>query len=340
MRPQRRPLRTRTIAAALSLALLVSAGPALGISLYDVVQLSQAGYSDEDILDLVRATDSRFVLDADSLVALKEAGVSDRVIQGLLEAKAPDAEWEGETHGAPAASGLPRAPPHPARSGVATVAKGDPPAVAAPPPGRSGPFSFYPLDEPDSGAHQHFALSVHGLPILILRSEEGGVSISQRAQLATQTLNRLVTSPTGRFSATHEPAPAVSYRAAPGRPAIEVLRVGRGDAVAYQRRSLGESSTERLASYWAALLNDYTQLFVFGQPPTELAGLHQGESLREIFEGLASSESEALAGAAPGDPERGSFWHGRGVRPQSLCNRRLVGGGGSLLRTRLCGSIP
>src|SRR5262245_44348326 len=31
----------------------------------------------------------------------------------------------------------------------------------------------------------------------------------------------------------------------------------------------------------------------------------------------------------------GGLWEGRGLRPQSLCNRRLGGGGGSLVRTRL-----
>ncbi len=60
------------------------------ISLYDVVRLSQHGYSDEQIIELIDDTGARFQLDADSLVTLKEAGVSERVIQALIEATATD----------------------------------------------------------------------------------------------------------------------------------------------------------------------------------------------------------------------------------------------------------
>ncbi len=56
------------------------------VSLYDVVRLSQAGYSDEQIIELLDDTGARFQLEADSLVTLKEAGVSESVIQALIKA--------------------------------------------------------------------------------------------------------------------------------------------------------------------------------------------------------------------------------------------------------------
>ena len=62
---------------------------ARALSLHDVIQLSNAGYSDKRIISLISATQSRFQVDADSLVTLTEAGVSDRVLQAIIEARAP-----------------------------------------------------------------------------------------------------------------------------------------------------------------------------------------------------------------------------------------------------------
>lgn len=68
--------------------------------------------------------------------------------------------------------------------------------------------------------------------------------------------------------------------------------------VAYQTRSLGEVSGERLAAYWAALLNDYTALFLFGLPPRDLTGLHIGETLERVYEELSSASKSDEPGMA------------------------------------------
>jgi hypothetical protein len=143
-------------------------------------------------------------------------------------------------------------------------------------------------------------LAVRGLPILILRSEAGHHSVSDRAREATGRLNRaVVDTPGGFFVAMEEPDVAIWYRTGASDPAVRILEVDRGDVVAYQRRSLGPVSRERLAAYWAALLSDYTQLFVLGRAPTELTRSHLGETLDRIYEELryaSVEETGALAG--------------------------------------------
>ena len=82
------------------------------------------------------------------------------------------------------------------------------------------------------------------------------------------------------------------YRTTLSDPPLRILSVGRGDVIAYQRRSLGGVSKDRLAAYWAALLNDYTQLFLYARPPRELVGLHLGEALSHVYEQLSSPSEE------------------------------------------------
>ena len=71
-------------------ALLVTLpGESWAISLYDVIQMSKEGYSDREIIKLIDVTQARFQLDAEAIVSLKEAGVSERVIQALIEVSPP-----------------------------------------------------------------------------------------------------------------------------------------------------------------------------------------------------------------------------------------------------------
>ena len=71
----------------LLLALLIAL-PAVSwaISLDDVIELSQAGHSDEQITHLIEVTQSRFQVDTDAIINLKEAGVSDTVILAVIGA--------------------------------------------------------------------------------------------------------------------------------------------------------------------------------------------------------------------------------------------------------------
>lgn len=54
----------------------------------DVVKLASGGVSDDVIIARIKSSQTAFALDADALVALKKAGVSDRVVTTMLEAPA------------------------------------------------------------------------------------------------------------------------------------------------------------------------------------------------------------------------------------------------------------
>ena len=277
------------------------------ISLYDVVRLSQHGYSDEQIIELIDDTGARFQLDADSLVTLKEAGVSERVIQALIKATATDPSdpvrtgsevaETAEAHGDESSRGHGPAPtvtPTAARSSLASRASRP----------IKGPFSSYRFDESRMGhdySHQHYALAVKGLAVLTLRSETGYRTIAERAGEVTLLLNQVMNEQrSGLFFASGEPDASVWFRATAADPPLRILRVGRGDVIAYQRRSLGAVSKDRLAAYWAALLNDNSQLFIHRRAPLELVDLHSGEVLSRVYEEL-NSPPEEEAGASRGE---------------------------------------
>ena len=73
----------RLIAVVLGLSLCESVA---ALSLDDIIQLSRGGYGDQEITSLIAATGTRFDLDVDSLTALTAAGVSEPVIQDMLQA--------------------------------------------------------------------------------------------------------------------------------------------------------------------------------------------------------------------------------------------------------------
>ena len=73
----------RLVAVVLSLSLCESVA---ALSLDDIIQLSRGGYGDQEITSLIAATGTRFELDVGSLTALAAAGVSEPVIQDMLQA--------------------------------------------------------------------------------------------------------------------------------------------------------------------------------------------------------------------------------------------------------------
>ncbi len=280
--------------------LLVAPSSSWAISLDDVVRLSQKGYSDELIIELIDDTGARFQLDADGLVTLKEAGVSERVIQALIQATATDPSdpigtgdsevTETETHGAESSGGHGHAPTVTPTAHRSTL--------------RGGPFSSHPFEESNmghGGSHQHYALAVRGLSILILRSETGYRTIAERAREVTLLLNHVMNEQrSGLFFASGEPEPAVWFRATATDPPLRILNVGRGDVIAYQRRSVGAVSKDRLAAYWAALLNDYSQLLIHRRAPRELVELHLGEALSHVYQKLSSPDEEETKSSLDG----------------------------------------
>lgn len=301
-----RRYRRRIGVLALLLALM-SPWSASALSLYDVVELSRAGYSDRKILHLIADTGSRFVVDAKILVALKAAGVSEAVIRAIVAAKETEPtvprnepEARSERPVAPAQAqpdpGRAQEEPDQPRSEVPTAGG---PERLEDETSAVGVFSSYTFAEAANahGGHEHLALAIRGVPVLILRSEGGYGTVAARAEAVTRRLNALALSPGGHFVAAPGSPTGVSYHRDDAGPAVEVLPVQAGDVVAYQRQSLGVVSAQRLASYWAASLSDYTQLFVFRRPPTELVRLHLGETLINIYQGLAADDPRLQGGS-------------------------------------------
>ncbi len=283
---------------------------ALAISLGDIVRMSDAGYTDQAIIDLIEVTESRFILDPETLVKLKEEGVSEAVMEALIDASDPAREpLVPESRSSPDRPAADQAeqehgharPIKPSRAGVPRISLSEQTQ-----PGSCG-FSTFPFEETTSGhgsSHQHYALTINEVPILILRSEAGFPKIAERAWIVANILNQNVHSVDGSFVAEHSPEPTVWYRGGSSSEPVLVLNVSRSDVIAYQRRSVGQVSADRLAAYWAALLDDYTRLFLFGHPPRQLVGLHLGETLGHIYENVNSLASEPGDTGSPADLHR------------------------------------
>ena len=59
------------------------------MTVQDVIQLSQAKVGDDVIIGQIRATESTFQLSTKDIVALKDAGVSDKVIGAMVNSSTP-----------------------------------------------------------------------------------------------------------------------------------------------------------------------------------------------------------------------------------------------------------
>ena len=317
----RAPLRVLAIAGFLAAGLAL---PAAALSLYDIVQLSKARYSDRQIIELIEKTESRFYVDADTLVALKKEGVSEPVVRAILKARTDEKPREerpaaDDWRSSPAPRNDDRRdePQSPKATREDQTRRDAPPvhdepngervpdrAVAPPTPypaaaTRSEPVSFaaLPFDESTAGhghggghGHIHYAVGIAGVPVFIVRDEAGYASVEARAAAIAEVLNH-VRSEEGVFAASDD---IVSFRPAGGQP-HRITAVTRGDVVAYQRHSVGSVTPPRLAAYWAALLNDFTRVMVAHEPPSQLGSLYAADSLQSIYGQLqASSQRAAL----------------------------------------------
>jgi hypothetical protein len=61
-------------------------GQAYSLTVYDVIQLSGKNYGDQDIVTLIKVTDSAFELKAEDIPRLMDLGVSETMIQAMLKA--------------------------------------------------------------------------------------------------------------------------------------------------------------------------------------------------------------------------------------------------------------
>lgn len=306
-----------------SLLLFIFAPAARAISLFDVVQLTKAGYSDREITDLIQKTDSRFYVDAETITTLKKEGVREPVIRAIMQARTDEKPPQEGSPGSDRPASSPRdsaevaphsderdAPHHsdswrdtpapqppgrqPEAGGAAVRHEGTPRAQTT---AARAVFAALPFEEPATGhshaaGHVHQAIGLGGVPLLLVRSEAGYRSVSERANAIAEVLNRALASGAGSFVARTSSPAAVWFQPAAGGEQVKVLPVSAGDIFAWQRRSLGTVSAGRLAEYWAALLDDFTRVLVYKQPPSAIATLHLADSLQSIYRETTSQSRD------------------------------------------------
>lgn len=83
--------------------------PAVGrtLTIDDVIKLSKAGLSEDTIIQKVRSNGQAFDLSTDQLIQLKDAGVSDKVVQAMLDPNPAPAPAAATAAAAKPASDLP-----------------------------------------------------------------------------------------------------------------------------------------------------------------------------------------------------------------------------------------
>jgi hypothetical protein len=239
-----------TRATSLLLLFLLPASLA-AISVFDVIRLSQERYADEEIIRLIRTTDSRFFLSAEDTIRLRKEGVTEAVIREMLSRPAP--KQEGQP---PASEGAakPSSPPNATRgsAGVPTGARPEP------------LFSASSLKGRDAG-RAPASVTLAGMEVLAVRGPDGFSSSLARARAVAATLNGLAARPAGRFAVrVVGPDTRVVFETS-GGPATDVLTVTPADAAGYRAARSRPVTAAALASLWASLLNDYWGTMVVGK---------------------------------------------------------------------------
>jgi len=108
-------------------AAALTAAPAHAVSVADIEQLARAGLGDEVLVALIQIDNTVFPLDAERILELRAAGVSERVIVAMLRNGRPPS---------PAGPDFSSANPHPGPffGSDPDIAYDDPPALEVPPP--------------------------------------------------------------------------------------------------------------------------------------------------------------------------------------------------------------
>jgi hypothetical protein len=239
------------------------------ISIFDVIRLSQEGYADDEIVRILRATDSRFVLSSEDVLRLRQEGVTETVIREMLSRPAPERKV-GTPAPPMAAQPLPGAPT-PGQGG------GNKPGHA-----REVLFAGSPYAEAGTSQSTHAAVTLAGIEVLILRDRAGFPTPLSRARAVAAKLNGLAARASGHFAARETRGESkVVFETSGGRDS-DVLTATPADAAAYRASSRRDVSPLTLASFWAALLNDYWSIAVAGKPPRYLTDSREGEALAQL----------------------------------------------------------
>lgn len=91
------PYATRCLLVIIAIFSLLGPRVASGLSIYDVIMLTQNRYEAENIVDIILTTGSAFTLTATDVVYLKTTGINDSVVQAMLVAVPPTESQEAET---------------------------------------------------------------------------------------------------------------------------------------------------------------------------------------------------------------------------------------------------
>jgi hypothetical protein len=280
---------TRMIRRTLASLAIGYAGFASAVSIYDVIELSRQDFSDNEVVNIIRTTGSAFELAAEDIPRLKKLGVSETVIQAML-LTTPDESTEGmplpgtsekipaATEGKPVENSV-RVTPVVSRNSPRkkSLDSDKPPLVM------SRRFAVKFLSEDAAGGHQHAYVTLNGLPILILRDEGRYRSIEDRGKAVAGNLEKAINIGDGRFTRVHENGvEKIVYQGVDQR-AVSILAINYRDVQAYDVRSERRLSSDLLAAYWAALLNDYWAIAVQHRVPTDLVNLHRGDALMLLY---------------------------------------------------------
>jgi len=267
---------------------LILMAPALAsaLSVYDVIQLSQKNYSDQDIVSLIQATNSAFALNAEDIVRLNQMGISEPVIQAMLEA-IPDVTAANPPAGYPPPPPVTENnPDHTEHTQTNSSHTSSTTVIVAPTNHTAeGLFGFEPYGEAGSGHHHHNAVNLAGVQLFILRNEGGFPTVAERSSTIVKRLEKAAAAGTGTFRPNPETtSDSVMFYGRDSDVPVTILNVSQSDAIAYQRRSGRAVTPAVLAAYWSDLLSDYWSIVINQSAPERLSDLHEGEVLQSLYE--------------------------------------------------------
>jgi len=288
---------------------------AQGMTVQDVIDLARSGYDDASILATIAETGTVFQLTPQDLIDLKNAGVSETLMQRMIqggsapgratrpEAPRPTVRPSREPSPAP-----PLRPVEPAQPPPEVVGQGHVEREPAE-PGHAEPGSAYRLpkrslewstytfhEDAHAGGHEHAAVAYGDIDVILLRAEAGFPSVEARAAAVAAKLAPAFDDASSTFEARPNGAGFGVYRVfSSDHREEEILRVIGADAAAFGKRSPREVDVDVLARWWAALLRDYHRVLTLGERPRDVAELHVGEALVALHE-RASGAASAGAG--------------------------------------------
>lgn len=279
-----------------------TASVAWAVNIYDVIELSRQGYDDEQIVDIVNVTHSVFKLTAADIPRLKELGVSEVVIRVMLESGPADLSgaesvpWLGNNRESMLATPPPvanRQPYDNAESNIAPLADDDARTTG------QNRFSLQAVAEETAGDHEPMYVTILGAPVLTLRDEGRFRSVENRGMAIVQNLGEAARMGDGGFRLLRTgDAVQVVYHSVTLRE-LSIVTLNSQDIYAYDVRSERRVTADVLASYWAALLNDYWAIAVQNRAPMRLVNLHRGAALNLLFEIVNSTDAKQQGSLAP-----------------------------------------